>query len=194
MTTPTAAANTNANPYVVAYGAKYDKALDVAEIAKRVRADLKALVASGELPAAKYAVTISRYAGGRSLRVRIEGLPFAVANEERVKADVLQASANGWTDQAAPLLLHTEAARAVRAKVEAVVEAYNFDGSHSQSDHFHVNFYGDVDFGEQEGREWKALRAKYEAERVAAVAANRARRECSGAMYHDAGRGCGLCE
>jgi len=37
-------ANTNSNPLAIAYGAKYERDLDVAEIAKRVRADIKAAV------------------------------------------------------------------------------------------------------------------------------------------------------
>ena len=38
------------------YGAKYDRNLDVKEIAKRIRADLKAAVKDGKLPAAKFGV------------------------------------------------------------------------------------------------------------------------------------------
>jgi len=39
MTTATKPANTNRNPYAVAYGAKYRRDLDVTDVAKLVRAD-----------------------------------------------------------------------------------------------------------------------------------------------------------
>lgn len=173
MNTP---ANTNRNRYAVAYGKKYEKGLDVAGIAKRVRADLKTAVAAGELPAAKYSVTISRYAGGQSLSVRINGVPFAIVNEERVRRDTLEPH----TYHADTLFLHSERGRELLGKVEAIVAAYNFDGSDSMTDYFHVNFYGHVDFGSQETEEREALRAKYEAE-AEELREARARRSHTGA-------------
>jgi hypothetical protein len=163
-----AASNTNSNPYAIAYGSKYESGLDVAEIAKRIRSEIKAGVKAGELPNAKYSVTISRYSGGQSLNVSIDNVPFAIANEARVRRDVLEP----YAYHSENLPLHSDEAAALLKRVEVIVGAYNFDGSDSQSDYFHVNFYGDVKFAwsGQEKRETDALRAKYLAERGAAAA------------------------
>lgn len=216
MTTNTAPANTNSNPYAVAYGDKYEQGLDVAEIAKRVRADIKVAITAGELPAAKYSVRISRYSMGRSLYVTVDGVPFAIVHEARVRRDVLEPHAY----HAETLCLHTDEARALLAKVEAIVAAYNFDGSDSQSDYSHVNFYAHVDFSNrQEQAEREALRAKYEATKgmapapvvpmtdeedarleareaaVRAEMARDARRDaCPAAAWHEPHCGCALCE
>jgi len=58
-------------------GAKYEDGLDVAEIAKRVRADIKAARKFGELDlpvTAKVSVRIDRYSLGCSLHVHVSGL------------------------------------------------------------------------------------------------------------------------
>lgn len=65
-------------------GAKYDQNLSIVEIAKRVRKDLKAAY-----PKTKFGVTIQRYAGGRSLNVKVkatEGLVCRHKVEEIVDA------------------------------------------------------------------------------------------------------------
>jgi hypothetical protein len=187
----------------IAYGDKYERDLDVDVIAKRVRADIKAAVAAGELPAAKYSVRISRYSMGRSLTVTVDELPFAVCNPERVRRDVLE------PHDRSTLLLRTEEAQAAMAKVEAIVDAYNFDGSRPQEDYSHVNFYGHVSFGGQYDREWTELHAKYDAEKSEAlrpvreanfakvdalIAKNERREACPAAWTHDSGAGCSLCE
>ena len=146
-----APANTNWNPSTVAYGSKFERGLDVVEVAKRVRADIADLVASGGLPAARYSVRTSRYSMGRSLDVTISDVPFILSNEERVRYDWESPHAAMPT----PVLpRYSDAARALLASVEAIVAAYNFDGSDTMSDCYHVNFYGDVGFDwRQEDRE-----------------------------------------
>jgi hypothetical protein len=191
----------------VKYGSKYEQGVDVAEIAKRVRKDIAGKIRVGELPAAKYSVRISRYSGGRSLNVYVDLVPFRIVNEERVKQDVLEA----WGSREM-LLRRTPEAREVIAKIEALVEAYNFDGSDSQTDYFHVNFYATIDFGKQENTEWTELRAKYEAEKWETLAPERAANQakwsalrekdpvefarecCPASHYHNPGSGCSLCE
>jgi hypothetical protein len=152
-------ANTNRDPYAISYGAKYDRNLDIAEIAKRVRADIKALVSDGQLPRAKYSVRIDRFSGGCSLDVRIDEVPFPILNEERVRCDTLEPHVY----HADTLPLHTDAAQDLLRRIEMVTAAYNYDGSDSQTDHFNVNFYGHASFrwDGQEKREREALRATY---------------------------------
>lgn len=61
-------------------GAKYDSSLNVVEIAKRIRADIKAAITAGTIPAIKTSVRISRYSMGRSIDVTITETPFEVLN------------------------------------------------------------------------------------------------------------------
>ena len=132
----------------IKYGAKYDKTLTTAAIAKLVRADLKAAVAAGELPAGKYSVTSSR-GGGHSIDVRMSALAVRVVhNGYRLRHD---------RDTPYSVLSHEEAwlysieVRTAIEQVERIVAAYNFDGSDIQTDYFHVNFYShvsiDTEFG-----------------------------------------------
>ncbi len=104
-----------------AYGMKFERGLDITEIAKRVRADIKAAIKTGTLPAMKASVTVSRYAGGQSLNVKIKDCPAMVGK-----------------------LLNTKIASIKHGRLD--VDEYNFDKSDTQSDYFHVNFYGHVDF------------------------------------------------
>lgn len=129
--------------YSIQYGSKYDERLDVAEIAKRVRADLKALIKAGTIPKGKYSVTIQRFSGGCSLRVRLDQLisTHLMLNSERVKFEQENPHAfPGNLPQFSPT------GKALLKTVEAVVNAYNFDGSRTESDYWNVNFYDSVDF------------------------------------------------
>jgi len=113
-------------------GAKYDPDLDIAEIAKKVRADIKA----AKLPG-KISVRIQRYAGGRSLRVKAV-VPFPVRHgdverENRERAEGLDCP---WL---------TREAYELQEKLKEITEAYNYDRSDIQTDYFDVNFYLHVD-------------------------------------------------
>lgn len=132
-------------------GSKYDANLDVAEIAKRIRADIKAAIASKHLPTGAYSVKIRRFAGGCAIDVRIADVPFVVLNRERVVADATKPHEfNG-------LPIHTEAASEILARTKAIVQAYNHDRSDVQTDYFDVKFYGDVSFA------WEFEKAQREA-------------------------------
>jgi hypothetical protein len=131
--------------YERSYGAKYVKDLSVVDIAKRIREDIKAAVAAGELPASlKVSV---RKVHHRSLAVKLSGGvdgPLYVAG--RYKGDAR---------------LSNEAIR-IRRAVEKIANAYNYDGSEISLDYFDVNYYLSVDFD----WEWARLRnAEYEAAR-----------------------------
>ena len=119
------------------YGNKYDEALGTTEIAKRIRADIKAAVKAGTLPAGiKVSVRTRHFAGGSSIDLDITAFPENTLNLAEVAAGEI-----------APLMLHrfglytSEAARAL-SELEAIMGAYNFDGSDTQTDYFHVKFYG----------------------------------------------------
>ena len=107
-------------------------------IAKLVRADIKAAVKAGTIPAAKYGVRTERYSGGQSLKVNVSALSFEVLSEERVllEHDEPHAYHGGhWM---------SEGAKALEKALDAICDAYNFDGSDIQTDYFHVNFYANV--------------------------------------------------
>jgi hypothetical protein len=122
-------------------GSKYEvtKDLDLAQVAKLVRADIKATQKAGFLPAGlECSVRISRYSMGQSLDVRITAAPFVVYVPEH------QVDANRDAGVRCPFL--TRSAVAAFDVIEAIVEAYNRDRSDTQSDHFDVRFYGHVEF------------------------------------------------
>ncbi len=129
--------------YSIQYGSKYERGLDVAEIAKRVRAELKAQVKAKQLPKAKYSVTIDRFSGGCSLDVKIDQVQshHLMLNPKRVRFCHQHPAEN-------PLNLprYTEAGQTLIKGVEAIVAAYNYDGSDTASDYWNVNFYSSVFF------------------------------------------------
>jgi hypothetical protein len=116
------------------YGNKYDGSLDIKEIAKLVRQDIKKAVKAGELPnGLKTSVKISRYTGGQSLRVT-------------VKAGITDIYTQDYVDGHNYGSAYTEEALQVKKVLAEIVEAYNFDKSDIMTDYFHVNFYGFVEF------------------------------------------------
>ncbi len=131
--------------------------LDVADVAKLLRADFKAAVAAGRLPRAKYSVRIERYAGGQSIHVEIKDAPVVIVNRARIEAEMGRRAAHD--DEAGAWI--TEAAHQLKTKVEEMVAAYNYDRSDPQTDYFDCRFYGSVRFcGEQERRQREAIRAQ----------------------------------
>lgn len=123
-------------------GTKYDSGRDIKDIAKLVRADIKAAAKKGQIPKGiKTSVRISRFSGGQSLDVYIKHL-----GGERVinPAWVKHMDGGGHVCDAPPR--YTAIATHARKVIEALVAAYNFDDSESMVDYFHVNFYGNVTF------------------------------------------------
>lgn len=130
--------------YERSYGAKYDGSLSTVEIAKLVRADIKAAVADGTLPRRgphadiKYSVRTEKFAGGSAINVSIKHFP-----------ETTELPRDFTTDRyGQPLLgrhMTTEAVR-IKGVIEAIVAAYNHDGSEVQVDYFDVNFYSSVTF------------------------------------------------
>lgn len=153
------------NPHAREFrGAKYaaTERLDLADVAKLIRADIKA-----QVPGVKVSVRISRYAGGQSLRVDVKSVPegVEVANAERVRFD-LEHGPYAYTHL--PLL--SAEGEAILAQLRAIVSAYNRDNSDIQSDYFDVRFYSNCTF-ESSVRE--ASRARVAAVVEAEIAAEK---------------------
>lgn len=123
----------------VVYGNKYDRTLDVAEIAKRIRAEIKDQIKRELLPDLKASVRTRRFAGGEAIDVEITAFPCAVLNPERLAFERANPLA-GCT-----LPRYNARASAALRQIQAIVDGYNYDGSDSQSDYFEVNFYGHVE-------------------------------------------------
>jgi hypothetical protein len=119
------------------YGSKYDGSLDVKEIAKLVRADIKQAVKDGTLPGApvKYSVRIERFSMGQAINIRIKNWPGPTTLPQDFTHDKYGAF-QGLTPEA----------NAAKATLQAILDAYNHDGSDVQSDYFDVNFYGGAEF------------------------------------------------
>lgn len=156
--------------YERSYGSKYDRDLDVADIAKLIRAEIKDLVKRAALPADwKYSVRCRRFAGGASIDVTATSpVPVYLCSPGYYAA--------GPTDRLVDLPIAGEwRACKIRANdqwhvsnddariagvkyVHDVLQAlrwqYNHDGSEIQVDYFDVNFYGSVDIESVGG--WEA--------------------------------------
>lgn len=135
--------------YERTYGNKYIKGMDVAEIAKLVRQDIREAIASGKIPRVKCSVRIERFSGGRSIDVRIVDVPAGFCG---VRQDFFDERDRGrW------IRYRTEEAESLLGELNSILNSYNYDGSETQVDYFDVNFYGTADF------DWR-LESRLEAE------------------------------
>lgn len=128
--------------YEKTFGSKYDASLSVKQIAAIVRGEVKAAVKAGTLPKGKYSVRMDHH---RSIRVEItpEGEVFDkryLADEEYIRGPMIQ----GADGQLCRPSRYVPAVAAALKTVEAMLWAYNYDGSDIQSDYFNVNFYSNV--------------------------------------------------
>ena len=124
-------------------GPKYQRGMDIADIAKNLRTEMADAVASKVIPMGTYRVTIQRYSGGQSLRIRadigaaawnVEALYLGVAFPNRVPTPRYDRDAR-YTQQGASVL----------GWLNTAMNAYHRDDSHIEVDHFDCNFYGSVD-------------------------------------------------
>lgn len=103
-------------------GIQYREGRDVADIAARVRDEIKRTVDQR----VKVGVTIKRYSGGRSLNVRVKSCPF-----------------NVWEG---PCKVTAEA-QAVRSRIEAIIALYKREWESGRpDDSYHANFFSNVEF------------------------------------------------
>jgi len=105
--------------------------LSTTDIAKLVRKEIAALMASDDLPRFKVSVKTSYYAGGSSISVSmVSELPFRsvelVAESGRME------------------LRSTEICRMIERRLEAVLDSFNRKDIDSQSDYYNVRFWGHV--------------------------------------------------
>jgi hypothetical protein len=145
------------------YFSKYEAGLDITEIAKRLRKEIREAVKAGDLPKCKYSVRISRYSMGQSLSVRITETPFPIHNRRYLEVDHLlmytlqvgekrqallqeRDEADRWTQEAIDLV----------KTVEGMANQWNYDGSDSQTDYYHVNYSMSVDYDAHD--EWVEMR------------------------------------
>lgn len=105
---------TKSNQQFHTEGGKYQetKHLDIKDIAKLIRLDIKDAVKSGTLPETKYRVSIARYAGGQSLYISFN--TYVMIIPERVKTKQL---------------------------LRTIGDNYNYDNSDSMTDYYSVNFF-----------------------------------------------------
>lgn len=135
-------------------GAKYDNDLDVVDVAKLVRADIKTwLAANPTYKGTKVAVTIERYSMGCSLRLKVKSMPFSVYTEEGLRG-IVQHSGGEYTPETRHLLDELERMGAVYQQKEV----------ESQTDYYQTNFHLSVDLHwELTSAEVNAYRAKHKA-------------------------------
>lgn len=145
--------------YSKTYGSKYQDGLDIKEIAKLVRTEIRKAVKSGVLPKLKASVKISRYSGGRSLSVNIKECSFKVLDPAYLKFCRVHPHESYGKSR------FSETASDVLAQVNAIAESYNYDGSDTMTDYFNVNYYTNVGFDYGLGRAEKELEAE-QAERA----------------------------
>jgi len=130
--------------YPIGYGSLYDREMSSKEAAAEIRKTLRKLSKAKHSPL--YGATVSvryrSYSGGRAIDVRLE-VPFRVKSTEEEQMEYRS------RDEFVRRYWLTDKARAAYDVAEEVHSAYNFDGSNSQVDYFHVNYYGSVDIEEK---------------------------------------------
>lgn len=129
---------TTADTYPRRYSAKYEetKGLSNKELAKLVRKDIKAAIKAGDLPKIKTSV---RSRSG-AIDCEIKEVPFDVfryPTEDEVKWENRNPK---WRN------VMTDEAKRVRNFVEALRNAYNFNGSDAQRDYFDLRYYGGTQY------------------------------------------------
>lgn len=152
--------------YGPGYVEVYEQHATAADIARLIRRDLKAAVAAGEIPGkpVAYGVKVQNYSGGRSIDVTIRDYPGVTRCPECGG----QKGRGSWAwahDDACPTCitwdrwLHPDA-QAIADAVEAIRQAYNYDGSDSMTDYYDVNYYGSTTFEDDYGRRTRLARRK----------------------------------
>ena len=141
------------------YGTLYEatRDLSVREIATKIRAAYKAMP---ELRGFSISVRTRRVTHAQAIDVEVTGVPKGFT--------VLDLAA----EESEFRTPRTPASVALLAKMQAVHDAYNYNGSDPMSDYCHVRYYGDVswagDLLRQERRTWYTAQvvARHTAERA----------------------------
>jgi hypothetical protein len=122
------------------YGKKYDKNLSSKDVAGRVRADIKDAIKKGELPEGlKVSVRYSSYSMGCSIEASITGWPKDLLWLNPKWVIFNKTTPDTYSDN---IPRYTKKAKAILQMVEEIRDAYNHDGSDSQTDYFDVKYAG----------------------------------------------------
>ena len=117
------------------YGGRYDSNLSTTDICKKVRQHLKDEATYNPLfVGSKFSVRKDHH---KSIYIRVMEMNFNPKNPEHI-----QETMNGAYRSSSPWL--TPDGQAFIGRIESLLNSYNFDGSDTQTDYFHVNFYKDV--------------------------------------------------
>lgn len=139
-------------------GSKYDatRGLYGADLAARIRQDIKDAIKAGMLPAGlKVSTKTHSYAGGYSIDCRITALPagFKVMSEPGAswrKQFGDKSFPGAWRDA------QSDELRDLLAKLGAIHGAYNRDNSDSMVDYFDRRYYGSAELDWQVRRDHEA--------------------------------------
>lgn len=120
-------------------GKKYDYNLDIKEIAKRVRKQIKE-----KFPDITVSVTIRRFSGGQSMDMEIKKLPFIPYSFAFIDLIEQQQTIHPKTDHLIRTnqSMYNEAYTKLVDALKSMANAYNYDNSDPMTDYFDVNFYG----------------------------------------------------
>ena len=173
--------------YERSYGYRYEEVTNAstAEIAKRIRGDIKTAVGEGLLPAHwKYSVR----SDSTAISVDVRGCGDAWVECDGTKPGSRRTYADGSSTATScsnvwcaarndPAYAHgatkhdvlTEEAEAAKMTLDRIHGAYNYDGSEVQVDYFDVRYYGHVSFEDAHSAAFR----KSEADRLAARKAAR---------------------
>ena len=123
------------------------KNLDVADIAKRMRADVKAAIKAGTLPKGiKVSVKIERASMMQAIAMRITDFPTPVYREAYAVA--VDFGADYWSEAAEKqreIGRYTPAVSSALEGLTRIHNAYNFKNIDSMSNYSNVNYSGGVD-------------------------------------------------
>jgi len=132
--------------------AQYDSTLDIVEIAKRVRASIKAMQKAGLFSDMKAGVRIERYSMGQALHVTITKWAGPIHNPAWARAD-----------RSNPEDLPRYAPRAAKALavLRILADGWNYNNSDSMTDYYDVNYALSVNFDtELHSADYRAARGE----------------------------------
>jgi hypothetical protein len=134
--------------------------LNITEIAKRMRVNLRNAQSVGMLPAgAKFSVTTDRFSMGQSIDVTVKGMPDSWTYGEPVEGRLGRP--------------YSDAATAMMKAIEGMLGEYNRDRSDAMTDYFDVWFYSHVTIEDERSAKFWAEEKARKAQRAAARQARR---------------------
>jgi len=122
--------------YERVFGDKYNRTLSTKEIAKLIRQEIKTIAPQGF----KISTRSEYFSGGSSIDIRIKAIPEGFILFNPAYDPNRPRWGNGENEYYSP------EAKKLLDQLEAIMAAYNYDGSETQVDYFDVNFYGSVAF------------------------------------------------